>query len=83
MADALHAERGGLLEELGRSVQERPYPMLVLGLMAGYVVGGGLFSPLTRPLARAVMGALLVPGFRESLRGLTADLTPAETTGAA
>ena len=83
MVDPLHAERGGLLAELERSVQERPYPMLVLGLLAGYVAGGGLFSPLTRPLARAVMGALLVPSFRESLRGLAADLTPAETTGAA
>jgi len=83
MADELRAEWGDVLETFERRVRERPYPMLALGLMAGYVFGGGLFSPLTRPLARAAMGALLVPGFRERLRDLAADLTPAEATGAA
>ena len=83
MEDDLRAEWGEVLERFGRRVQERPYPMLALALMAGYVFGGGLFSPLTRPLARAAMGALLVPGFRERLRSLAVDLTPAEGTGAA
>ena len=83
MADEQPGEWGDVIEAIGRRVRERPYPMLALGLMAGYVAGGGLFSPLTRPLARAAMGALLVPGFRERLRDLAADLTPAEATGAA
>jgi hypothetical protein len=38
------------------------------------VAGGGLFSPLTRPLARAALGLLLVPRFRERLRGVAAEL---------
>jgi hypothetical protein len=52
-----------------RRVQEEPYPTLLLAAMAGYVMGGGLFSRFTRPLARAAMGALLVPGFRERIVG--------------
>ncbi len=83
MADEVRAEWRDVLDTFGRRVQEQPYPMLALGIMAGYVLGGGLFSPLTRPLARAAMGALLVPGFRDHLRDLVADLTPAEATGAA
>ena len=83
MTDEQPGEWGDVIGAIERRVRERPYPMLALGLMAGYVAGGGLFSPLTRPLARAAMGALLVPGFRERLRDLAADLTPAEATGAA
>jgi hypothetical protein len=70
-----------LREVLARRVREQPYPMLTLAAMAGYVAGGGLFSRFTRPLARAAMGALLVPGVRESLRGLSQEFR--EATGAA
>jgi len=83
MADEQPGEWEDVIGGIRRRVQERPYAMLTLGLVAGYVAGGGLFSPLTRPLARAAMGALLVPGFRERLRDLAAGLTPAEATGAA
>ncbi len=72
MVDAERGERAQFAE-LGsgivRSVQERPYPMLLMAAMVGYVAGGGLFSRMTRPLARAAMGALLVPGFRERILG--------------
>jgi hypothetical protein len=56
---------GGII----RSVQERPWPALLLAAAAGYVMGGGFFSRVTRPFARAAMGALLVPGFRERFAG--------------
>ncbi len=74
----------GFGENLSRSVQERPYPVLALAMMAGYVVGGGLFSSMTRPLARAALGALLVPGVRDRMRGLADELasTQPTTTGA-
>ncbi len=68
-------------EALARRVREQPYPMLALALMAGYVAGGGLFTPLTRPLARAAMGALLVPGVRERVRGWTDGLEEASAAG--
>ncbi len=71
-------DAGGVLEAardaLERAVREQPYPVLAAGLLAGYVAGGGLFSPLTRLLARAAMGAFLVPGFREHLRGMADEL---------
>ncbi len=68
------ASRSPWTAQLTRRVQERPYPALGLAVLAGYVAGGGLFSPLTRPLARAALGALLVPGFRERVRGLAGEL---------
>jgi hypothetical protein len=75
-------------ERVEREVRERPYPALGAAALAGYVLGGGLFSSLTRPLARAVMGAFLVRGFRESFMERLRDLTgagagtEAEATGA-
>ncbi len=73
----------GLVAAIERSVRERPDPTLALAAMAGYVAGGGLFSAWTRPMARAAMGALLVPGFRARVRGVTGDIFPGEDTGAA
>ena len=60
-----------------RSVQERPWPTLLVAAAVGYVLGGGLFSGLTRPLARAAMGALLVPGFRQRVVGMAREMAPA------
>ena len=77
------APRGAWRAELTRSLQERPYPVLALAALAGYVAGGGLFSSMTRPLARAAMGALLVPRFRDRVRGLAGELGfEAQGTGA-
>jgi hypothetical protein len=67
------AQLSDLRENIVRSARERPYPTLLLAAMAGYVMGGGLFSHMTRPLARAAMGALLVPGFRDRMFGRGAE----------
>ncbi len=80
-ADARQLLRS-MRETLERRLREQPYPVLGLAAMAGYVAGGGLFSPLTRPLARAAMGTLLVPQVRERLREASAGLTQADATGA-
>lgn len=74
MAEGAEVDVRALLDRLARRVRERPYPMLALGVAAGYVAGGGTFSRWTRPLARAALAALLVPGFRERLRGAAAEL---------
>jgi hypothetical protein len=68
---------------LSARVRERPYPTLGLALAAGYVAGGGLFSSLSRLLARAALGALLAPGVRERLRGPSGELGSMHHTGAA
>jgi hypothetical protein len=68
---------------LAERVRERPYPLLGLSLMVGYVAGGGLFSPVTRPLARAALGVLLVPGVRERLRSVTDEFRVPQASGAA
>lgn len=83
MAGGARLDLGNLMEALGQRVQERPYPMLALAVMAGYVAGGGLFSSLTRPLARAALGALLVPAFRDRLRAVAAELRGAAAAASA
>ncbi len=70
-------------ETLAARVRQRPWPSLGLALMAGYVAGGGLFSSFTRPLARAALGALLVPGVRERLRAALGEVRASQATGAA
>jgi hypothetical protein len=77
MAEAervVQRQAGELGASILRSVQERPWPTLLLATMAGYVLGGGLVSPLTRPIARAAMGALLVPDFRQRILGEAGNL---------
>jgi hypothetical protein len=74
---------GALLREVERRAREHPYPVLALAMMVGYLAGGGFFSRFTRPLARAAMGALLVPAVRDRMRGLVGELLPREVVGAA
>jgi hypothetical protein len=73
------ARLGDVGAAIVRSVQERPWPTLLVATLLGYVLGGGFFSSMTRPLARAAMGALLVPGFRERVAGVARSVTPAES----
>ena len=56
---ALHALVADI--DLPRRMRERPYAVLGVALAAGYVLGGGFFSPATRPLARMAFGAWLRP----------------------
>jgi hypothetical protein len=75
---AASARLGDVGGEIVRSVQERPWPTLLLAAAAGYVLGGGLFSRFTRLPARAAMGALLVPSFRERFTGAPRKFSHAE-----
>jgi 1,4-dihydroxy-2-naphthoyl-CoA synthase len=47
--------------ELTRKLRERPYAVLGVAAVTGYLLGGGLFSRVTRPLVRMALGALVVP----------------------
>lgn len=78
--DEATGQFGSAGEALLERTRERPYSILGLAAMAGYVMGGGLFSPLTRPLSRAALGALLVPGVRERLRALSEEFRAAGRT---
>lgn len=86
MAGSSRGEASGLtelLDALTQRARERPYAVLGLGLATGYVAGGGLFSTWTRPLARAALGALLVPGFRDRVREITREFRSAAAGGQA
>lgn len=74
MGEAAVGDRGGWRGELDElraalehRVRERPISTLALAAAAGYVAGGGLSSPLTRPLARAALGAFGFPALRDWL----------------
>ncbi len=86
MAEAMEQTRDRVSrvgDALTARMRERPYPVLALAAMAGYVVGGGLFSSFTRPLARSGLALLLVPGVRERLRGMSDELRSMQPAGAA
>jgi hypothetical protein len=56
-------EFGGLARGLDLSGQVQTHPLRTIAVAAGvgYLLGGGLFSPLTRRLVRLGTRALLVP----------------------
>jgi len=67
-------------EELKTRFDQHPYGALAVALGAGYILGGGFFTPLTERLARLVVKA----GIRAALVPLVATrltelFTPAET----
>jgi hypothetical protein len=55
---------------LAAAARERPWTATCLALLAGYVLGGGLFTRPTRWLVRAAVGALAVPRVREQARAV-------------
>jgi hypothetical protein len=56
-----------MTEELRRQLARDPCPLLGLAFGAGYVLGGGLFSAFSRPLARAAVGRLVWPLARDRM----------------
>jgi hypothetical protein len=61
-------------------VQEHPFMMVAAALGVGYVLGGGLFSPLTGKLLRLGLRAAVIPLVKNQILGLanTAAGTPGE-----
>ncbi|MFB6264400.1 MAG: hypothetical protein ABEL76_12380 [Bradymonadaceae bacterium] len=58
---------------------ENPYAVLAAAAGAGYVVGGGLFTPFTKRLLRIGMKAVVVPATLSQLEELTQEAGALET----
>jgi hypothetical protein len=74
--------------DLKTRFDQHPYGALAVALGAGYILGGGFFTPLTERLAKlavkAGVRAALVPFVAARLTELVTPLfTPAETKGTA
>lgn len=64
--------------DIARQIHEHPYRTLAVAAGVGYVLGGGLFTPLTGALVRIGARAALLPMVQstvENLAGLE-DETP-------
>ena len=76
------------MDDLKTRLDEHPYGALAVALGAGYILGGGFFTPLTERLAKlavkAGIRAALVPFVAAQLSELVTPLfTPAESKQAA
>jgi hypothetical protein len=82
---ALGDDVRGLAQELGeaarevrekvdvtRSVQAHPFRTVLIAAGLGYVIGGGLFSPLTARLLGLGTRAMLIPLLKGQLEALAA-----------
>ena len=58
--------------DLPRQMRDHPYRTLAMAAGIGYVIGGGLFTPLTPTLVRVGARAALVP-MRGTLGAMAAD----------
>jgi hypothetical protein len=62
---------------LAEAARDRPWVATGLALLAGYLLGGGLFTRPTRWLFRAALGALAVPRVRNDVLALLRRARPA------
>jgi len=63
---------GGSLDIKGRT-ERHPYGTMLAALGVGYVLGGGLFTPLTARLVRLGLRLAAIPLVRQELRGIAAS----------
>ena len=56
-----------------RFIQEHPLVCLGIAAGIGYVVGGGLFTPLTARVIKTGARALVLPSLKEKFKGLTEE----------
>lgn len=72
--EARVANLGEMGRELADRARENPLAAAGVGLAAGYLLGGGFFSRPTRWLARAAVGAMMVPAVRERVLSAFRDM---------
>lgn len=65
---AVHDLGAGL--DLKGRVQRNPYGMVAAALGVGYVLGGGLFTPLTARLLRVGVRLAMLPFVKDELMGM-------------
>jgi len=58
--------------DISQSVQAHPFRSIAIAAGVGYVLGGGLFSPLTGTLLRVGMRAMVVPMLKGQLEAMVA-----------
>lgn len=75
-AQQLWTDARSAVEDLGQTVDLRgrvernPYGMMALGLAAGYVLGGGLFTPMTARIIRLGVRLAALPLVKDELLGM-------------
>jgi len=69
LAKDANSALNGVADAVGLTakVEQAPYAMLAAALGAGYVVGGGLFTPTTTRLLRLGMKLASIPQVRDRL----------------
>jgi hypothetical protein len=69
--------------DLHGRVQRNPFLMVAAAAGVGYVLGGGLFSPLTGKMVRIGLRAALIPFVKNQLMGLAGAASGAAGEGSA
>jgi len=75
-AQQLFSDARGAVEDLGQTldlrgrVERNPYGMMVAALGVGYVLGGGLFTPLTARILRLGVRLAALPFVKDELLGM-------------
>ena len=64
--------------DLGPAMQEHPFRTVLFAMGVGYVLGGGLFTPLTGTIVRVGARAMLLPILRNQLANMAAGKQPSE-----
>ena len=58
---------------LGEYYQDNPYAVLAAAAGAGYILGGGLFSPFTKRLLKIAMKGMVIPVASAQIKSLAAN----------
>ncbi|MBZ4408525.1 hypothetical protein ACJ2CR_11075 [Myxococcus faecalis] len=75
-AQQLWSDARGAVDDLGQSldlrgrVERNPYGMIAAALGVGYVLGGGLFTPLTARMLRLGVRLAALPFVKDELLGM-------------